>query len=489
MAVHPAQSAIIGVARVGIARVGACVHGLLCQIGRRTLPARVGVARIGASRVGATVLNSNLRLMLRDTFMISDSGYTEPPTCQFAIVSEFALRPQIGEIVIIAVGTLRRRLFGGNLGVMTEELYAHGATRYRYNCQAFGFLKKLQHLVVFAQFSAQLAGDILRTLFAEYAPLYDVSAIGDGLLIDSAAYDGISLLEVCNDLAIRSQSLFYVDALRRVRFEPHQSQNAPWVVTPDIVSDLSITADSAEMKNQVIVRYSLPERRQQQFVGDNITKEFPLFGEVTAIHSLTVDHVPVTYDARYRVDNSKNDFSVYYGSPAYIATSNHAVLQAGQVLDVTYTSLFPARVMVTDRAATMQQECTEGGDGLYMHILTDRTLQSTLMAVTQAREYLRAYALPEISAAYCRHDALGAYFTRQLRVGQRQRLVARGHDVWLTIQQLQFQLDAPRTGGLDQGILLSVTLGSRQYSLADLFKAIEPPSEVKINEYVSTRIV
>ncbi len=481
--------AIIGVARVGAARVGYCPTGLLCQVGRRTLPARVGVARVGAARVGATVLSTALRYLEQSSFQMRDSGYTDPPTCDFEIVClDTDIRPRVGDMVVIAVGTLRRRFFGGNLVSCTESRQFAASGRSVYRCQAVGYLRRLQRIKnIFASYSSALAGDILKALFAEHAPTYDATMIQDGPTLNNLVFDGCSLLEACNTLAAQANYLFYINPLRQVIFRPQDTELAPWVLTDESASEIEISDTDDEFLSRVIVRYSIPERRTQHFLGNGETKEFPLYGTIDAVHSLTVDDVAVSYGWRYTEDNSENDFSIRGTNPAYIATIAHPVLTVGQRLTITYTALFPARIAVSDRAAITARQSVEGGTGLYDEVLTNRDLRVT-DAVALATETLDRADAARYAVSYTRLELLSQVFTRLLRVGQLQTVQVHDYDTQLMIQEITMSVLRPASD-LSALLQLDVQLGRKIYTLTDIFKSLTPPSDVPANERTSVMTV
>lgn len=481
--------AIVGVARVGAARVGYCPTGLLCQVGKRTLPARVGVARVGAVRVGATILYTALRYLEQSSFQLRDSGYTEPPTCDFEIIClDTDVRPRVGEMVVIAVGTLRRRLFGGALAICTESRRYAASGRSVYRCQAVGFLRRLQRIKdIFASYTSALAGDILKALFAEHAPTFDATLIQDGPTLNNLVFDGCSLLEACNTLAAQANYLFYINPLRQVVFRPQDAELAPWVLTDESASSIEITENDDAFVSRVIVRYSTPERRTQHFLGDGETKEFPLYGTIDAVHSLTVDDAAVSYGWRYTEDNSENDFSIRGTNPAYIATVSHPVLAVGERLSITYTALFPTRITVSDRSAMTARQSLEGGSGLYDEMLTNRDLRVT-DAVALANETLWRAENASLSVTYSRLELLSHLFTRLLRVGQLQTVQVHAYNTQLMIQEITISVLRPASD-LSVILQLDVQLGRKIYTLTDIFKSLTPPSDVPANERTSTMTV
>ena len=461
--------AIVNKCWVGTTRAGYHSGKLLCQIGKRLVPARVGRARAGASLIGLLTTVSNLRHIRKNTLRIYDLGRSEVPTCEFSIQSRLATRPQDGQMVVIAVGTLLNRLFAGHIS-NPSETHLSGPW-FQYGCSAQGFAKALLRRLVNRVYREMYAGKIVEDLLEHYAPnFYGAGNMEKGVFIEEISFDFVSVLDACNTLANRSGYVFYVTPLREIRFMPQDKHSAPWDVSDqERYSGLRINEDSSELKNRIIVRYSKLIEMTEDFRGDGETKQFYLLEEPHEITGITVNGTPVTYGTRYAEDNSEHDFSIRH-SEKYISTMKHPVLTANEVLSVSYWGKTPARLVINDTRSQAERAAREGGDGIHEFLINDREIFSLADARQRAEDELARYSNVRISATYNRKESVFDFFRNRLLVGMSQCLTARGRDEMLTISKVTITV-CQHEGNSNLAFMQDVSLGETP-SLTDVFREV-----------------
>lgn len=463
---------IVGIARVGATRAGYHSGQLLCQVGKRILPARAGIARVGATRAGLTEFVSHLRNLARKSLTVEDTGLTSVPRATFTIRCALANKPQDGDPVIVAIGTLRNRLFAGHLSNPEEEKVSQNW--FDYHCQSEGFARLLRKRVVSGTWEDGYAGAILEDILTTYVPdqFWMRGNVHDGAFIGEITFDFCTLLEACNRLANLSGYVFYVDPLREVHFKPQTKHVAPWAVdNSERFDDLVIREDSSQIKNRIIVRYSTLSEVTEEFLGDGTQKVFRLAEKPHDISSITVNSVAQTFGTRYAEDNSSNDFSVNYDEGT-IHTQNRATLTDAETLAVTYQGKVPARLVVNHAASQIDRSTKEGYGGIYEMVITDREIFSQADAQQRAEDELARYAWPLVSATYKRTDRVFAYLQNRLRVGMEQSLTARGRSETLTIEKIVLMVFIP-AHDLRFSFKQDVTLGPVDRGLVDIFQDLQ----------------
>ena len=379
----------------------------------------------------------------RGTLSIEDTGLRNVPTASFSIAAAPDALPREGQPVIIAVGTLENRLFGGYL--TTLSITRRSVQTVTVACTAEGFARGLRRRVISGAWQQCYAGDIVRVLLLTYAPEITRGAnLDDGIWLDEYRAADQTVFDICADLAARCNYVFFLDAHREAYFQAQSIFEAAWHVTDsERFGGLKISEDSSQFANRVIVHYSKLATYTETFAGDGATEVFRLARVPDRVDAMSVDGAAVTFGARYAEDNAQHDFSIDFQS-GDIYTVAHEILQAWQTLRVTYVSKLPARLERRDSASIADRQSREGGDGIYDRVLQGRdTIMSLADARAQADAILTEYARPLLSASYRREEYLYELFAYLLRVGMRQRVTRWGYDATLTIQRNTLTIAIP----------------------------------------------
>jgi hypothetical protein len=440
---------------------------LLVQLGKYYIPNSSGIGESGLMVSGCESQGAALALVEPEGFRIEDAGLTAIPEATFQVVRDPDDAPQDGDPVIIAVGTLQDRLFGGYL---TNPKAVEIASDYvRYQCTARGWARDLEKRLISGRWQNEYAGDILRDILSTYTPQFICGGyVQDGIQLADYQADEESLLSLCNALADQCGYVFYLDPVRDVHFHQAVTLAAPWDIEDAArFGNLQISPDSKDLVNRVIVRYSELRSQAESFVGDGAAKEFTLAYPPFEVSSLTVNGVAVTYGSSYSEDNSTNDFGIDY-TRGIIKTMAHATLTVAQTLAIAYTAKFPARLERSHRASIDDRIDKEGGDGLYDLLITDRNLVAIADARARADAELGLYAWPRVSASYVRVEPVGDIFANRLQVGQQQRLNYLGFNELLNIEKVT--LEVLRPSPTDLIFLQNVALGPQPKTLKEVLQ-------------------
>lgn len=429
-----AQYAIAGVGVAGMMRAGYYEVKLLVQVGKYYTPASAGMGVAGLMPAGCLAQGTALRIIEQDGFSVTDEGAAVVPTASFRIVCQPDAAPRDGDPVVVALGTLRRPIFGGYL--VNPEATEFTPEWVSYSCAAQGWTRDAARRLVTATWTDKYAGQIVRDVLATYAPSLIAEDIADGVYLAAYSATYATALAVCSALAARSGCVFSVDAARQAHFAPAETLPAPWDITSGTqFSGLKITQDAGQLVNRCVVLFSELRGATQSFVGDGATQDFTLDCAPSEVSALTVNGAAVTYGTHYAEDNADKDFSVDY-ERGIINTRKHATLTASDTLAVAYTAKIPARLTRTHAASVAARAAIEGSDGVYEMLIDDREITSLKDARTRTNEEFAQYAFPRVSASYARVDSILALPGNRLRVGMLQRLNYWGVDEWLEVQKV-----------------------------------------------------
>lgn len=479
------QYSIAGACKFGITKFGYHSGQLLCQVGKRLRAAKFGWARFGATKFGLDSTISHLRHLRKKSLKIQDT-IDEVPTCNFSMIATtLSEKPLDGQLTLIAIGTLQNRFFAGHLANPKETKYGGW---YQYDCSVQGFTKDLRRRLVQETYEDETAGEIVQDLITTYAAGFtwagDMQAGED---IEEIKFNFVSVLDACNELAQRSNYVFYVDPRKEVHFKAQDKHSAPWDVSDsEVYTDLNIDEDSSELRNRVIVRYSNLTDMTESFKGDSTQKVFHLAEKPHDISSLTVNGSPVTYGTRYAEDNESNDFSINYDAGT-IHTQAHATLTAANTLACTYAGKAPARIIVNDTDSQSVRASLEGGDGIYESVIEDRDIFSLADAQLRAKEELRNFGSVRVSASYQRRESVFAFFTNRLRVGMQQDITARGRNHTLIIDGITISV-IRHEDNRNLTFLQEVSLSPIKHDLTAVFRKLFKDTSKQEENLIETEV-
>ena len=430
-----AQYAIAGIGVAGMMSAGYCQQQLLIQVGKYYTPAVAGMGVAGLMAADCTTQGTALRVIEREGFSVEDAGIGAPPTAAFTIICQTNAAPQDGDPVVVAINTLQTRLFGGY--VVDHEMTRYTPSRVAYHCTAQSWARDLQKRLICGAWSDRYTGQIVCEILATYAPHISTSRVEDGVFVSAHTVNYVTALAACQALAAQSGYVFAVDADRVAHFHPADALPAPWDITSGTAfGNLKITQDSSGIVNRVIVLFSDLRPQTAAFVGDSVTEDFTLSYTPYAINTLTVNGVAVTYGTHYAEDNSEKDFSIDY-ERGIINTRKHSILTPSQMLAISYTAKFPARLTRSHSESIAARREREGGDGIYDLLVDDRDgILSLEDARTRADAELERNAWPRVAVTYDRGDNLLDLMENRVRSGMLQRIAYWGIDEALNVEKV-----------------------------------------------------
>ncbi len=477
-----AHYAVSGVGVSGMMVSGWCDTRLLVQIGPYWTPTVSGMMVSGLGTSDYTGHGAQLQYI--DGLNVKQSGQLDVPTAEFSIVIQDGERaPQHGDPVVIAIGTLSARVFGGWL--QSAKMTPLGVNRRQYACRAVGWAESLQHLLIESTWRNRWAREIVREVLQEAAPWMETDLeIEQGTCITEAVADLETPLVVCTRLAAQSGLSFWVDAQRVAHFARAEMLPASWDITDqERFANLTISEDSSGLVNRVMVRYSQVEALTQSVSGDGETREFLLPSVPYEVTALVLQEpgqpdTPVSFGRHYAEDNSEQDFSIDY-SRGVIVTRAHPILTVGQSLVLSGTVRIPARLTRCHQASIERY-------GFYDLLIEDR---DGLLCLEDARAVadaeLAAHAEPHLTVSYTRTEPLMTLLPQQLRPGMQQRLQYWDYDRTLTVRKCTLTVLAPAD---DHRLIFQqdVSLGTAPVDLAEAIAQTTTATERVIDERSAT---
>lgn len=489
-----------GIADLGVAGMMTAGHDsgeLIAMIGRYITPAVADIGVAGLMVAGIDEPSANYRMLTRGTLKITDTQ-GDVSTCSFGIRCVADERPEKGDPVVIALGTLEDPIFAGYITSVGEGKAAVG--KYDYDCQARSLARDLEKRILsaydFAQFGLPTvwrnvyAGDVLKSLLGAYTPqFFDGGHLEEGVFLSEFSPLGKTLFDTGNDLASRSRFVFYIAPTREIIFQRRTVQTAAWQLEhPEDFGGLHVKDLDSPIKNRISVYYSKLESRTEGFTGDGERKVFALERKPYDVQGLTVNGVAVTYGTRYMENNSEHDFSVNYNEGELHAQA-YGVPGAGDEIQIEYTAALPALLVANHAASQLAHRDRDGGDGIYdFEICAENEIFSLADAQSRADAELEQYAWPQVAASYDRREYLYAFQSARIRVGQQQHVRVRNRDTTLMVERVTISVAIPASGPTLK-FLQHVELGPVSKGLKSLFREMQSAPERILPEVITTQEV
>ena len=200
---------------------------------------RSGIERCGATRTGyyfpnqvTTIAGVARRLLIRD-LVIDDARPRGVATASF---KAWNFIPTVGQEVILALGTIGKRLFGGHL-IRVSSSQDNLNQSIIWDCECLDYSWKLNKLRVVGYWGNQSADSIVTSVMSTYAPDITYTHLVTGLsTIEYYSAKGRLVAEVLTDLANMIGGGWYVDDDADLHFygsggEPAGTYTAPAAIT------------------------------------------------------------------------------------------------------------------------------------------------------------------------------------------------------------------------------------------------------------------
>lgn len=217
---------------------------------------------------------------------------------------------------------------------------------------------------------------------------------------------------------------WYVDYSRDLHFfPPNTAAAAPFTLTESSENhwEFSAQPDLSQLRNRVYVRGGSEKSATQteEQYGDGIKTTFftresprsigPYLYDLTLYVDTGGGYVAKTYGIANKDDAASFDFLVN-PEEKYITNGTHAVLGATHKLKAVYT--YPKPILVKQDNVSSQaamKALQPGTDGIYEHVIIDKSIESSEAARAYARAELAQFANALITVTFkTNHDGLHA---------------------------------------------------------------------------------
>lgn len=371
----------------------------------------------------------------RSSFKIRQVLTRRQSSCSFNITQHAGRTyvPTIGHEIIVLDGATR--IFGGVIVSLESQPNAYGVIEHQIDCQDYSRI--LGRKLVPDVYQNMTVDAIIADLKTNYFPSgFTITQVDCTTTINYISFNYKPLDKCIQELSELVGYDWYVDYNKDVYFKSPTSSSASFDVQDDdgsyVYNSLVIRKDNSQVRNRIVVRGGL-------YLGDTFTAEleangvdfvFPLpykFDEFRA--TLTGDPLSVGID----YINDPNSYDALYNFQEKILRFKQAdTPTAGSVLVVSGRPNLPVIVKLASPAAIDTMSATEGGDGVYEHLIVDKSINSKEGARQRARQEILAYASTLSEGSFITWNS-------GLVVGQRIRInsTSRSVDEYFIVNQVE----------------------------------------------------
>lgn len=185
-------------------------------------------------------------------------------------------QPETGQEVLLEIPG--RRLFGGEIRRLSDtDRMALGVVQ----MTCADWLPRMNRRLVWASFTNQTAGAIVRALFGEYAPEFTLNGVEDGPVIESIGWQGTYLSDCIDELAKLAGFLWRPDYFKDVTFRARREVLAPYAIVDGGTGYSKLTAniDRTQLATRIIVQggRDVIDPKAYSFKGDGSKRSFGPF--------------------------------------------------------------------------------------------------------------------------------------------------------------------------------------------------------------------
>jgi len=315
--------------------------------------------------------------------------------CNFIVATHSGdtYKPSLGqEVIVIDNGT---RIFAGVITLITSSPTGYGYVTHQVQCQ--DYTRLLDRRLVPDSYENMTVNEIIADMQSRYFPAgFTIANVDADVEIGYIAFNYKPVARCLEELANLINYDWYVDYNKDLHFFAKESQLAPFDVNDGdgsyVYDSLVIRTDNSQIRNSIIVRGG-------EYLGDTFTGEleangtdfvFPMpykFSDFFA--TLTGDplnigrdyqDLPDDYDALYNFDEKILKFKEE-DKPS----SGSNIIFGGK-------PNLPVIVKVRSATDISTMSATEGGDGVYEHLIVDKSINSKEGARQRARAEILTYA-------------------------------------------------------------------------------------------------
>lgn len=389
------------------------------------------------------------RTTLIEDLTIIDNINSQVDTLDFPITKApgDSYVPPLNAEVIVTRDSVR--IFGGVITSIKDQLIGEGSLRFSVTANDFTF--QLNQKLVVERYEGQTINYIINDLITKYAPTFTTTNVMADILVNSIAFNRITLSECFRKLAELVNYNWYVDYYKDLHFFPSNGEVAPFnAVDGNYIRDsLTITKEITQLRNRVTVQGGeVPATaRTVLLAGNGSTATFPTQYKFALKPTVLVSGVPKTVGLDFLNDDASFqcmwDFNQQY--IRFTAGNIPADPGTGTNISISGIPLLPLLVNIPDSASIAEF-------GEFEFAITDKNITTEDQAIERALAELKAYAS---SLAEGQFDT----YRPGLRSGQVIRVTdaLRGIDEDFVIQRVQYQHLSPDP---DYDGIWSVTLAT-----------------------------
>lgn len=329
------------------------------------------------------------RTSLVETISITDNINSQVDSCDFSIQKApgDTYVPELNdEIIVTRAGV---RIFGGILTSIKDEL--SGANTLRFKVTATDFTFQLNRKQAVERYEGETIEFIIDDLVTKYAPDFTVTNVMASIVVNSIAFNRITLSECFRKLSELVNYNWYVDYNKDIHFMPANGEPAPFdAIDGNYIRDsLTVTKNLSQIRNRVtVVGGEVPSpTRTVLHAGNGSTTTFATQYKFATKPTVLVGGIAKTVGLDFLdLDASFQcmwDFNQKY--IRFTAGNVPADPGAGTNIEITGEPLLPILVNIPDSASIAEY-------GEYEFSIADKNINTDDQAIERALAELKAYA-------------------------------------------------------------------------------------------------
>lgn len=369
--------------------------------------------------------------LIEPGFSISDTINSQVDTMDFSILKGpgDSYVPALNAEIIVTRDSVR--IFAGVITTISDELV--GANTIRYSVSAIDYTHFLNRKLVVERYEDQTIDTIIAHLVTNYASDFTVTNVSASIVVNSIAFNRITISECLRKLADLVNYNWYVDYYKDIHFYAANAEPAPFVAEEGnfIRGSLKIQQDITQLRNKVTVTGGeVPTTtRTVLHAGDGETTTFATQYKFATVPTVLVAGVAKTVGVDF-LDDDVSFQCMWNFNQKYIrfTAGNIPPVPSSGTTNISLTGdpLLPISVEIPD--ATSIETF-----GVYEFSITDKNIKTEDQAIERALSELKAYA------ASLSEGSFDTYLPG-LRSGQIIRITdpLRGLDEDFIIQEVQY---------------------------------------------------
>lgn len=344
-------------------------------------------------------------------------------TANFRLVnvgaSPYAIRPEVGEEVIIKRGTTK--LFGGQIE-RKEEIEPIPDHALYVDCECVDFSKNLDRFVVVKIYEGLDSKDIIDDIFTNFVPSeegFDVSAVNTTITLDRVVFAYKTVTECLNELSRLTGFMWFVDPDRKLQFFQRGAFAAPFslFVGSKNYRKIRVGESREQYRNEQFIRAGDQRTTPQneEFAGDAKRRTFNVEFRVAEEPEVLLNAGAQTVGVRQEDDDKQWYWNK--GENAITQDADDTPIGSGDTLTVNYVGLFPIVARSALPSEFTARQAIEGGSGIHQAVEDDESIESRAFALEKTQGLLRRFGvIPKTVRFETDEDGLNAGMTIAINI-------------------------------------------------------------------------